>query len=167
MLCRGSTDRPSRDSWARGNPTREAGAGASDSGIRSGHGFTLIELLVVVAIVGILATVALSVFLNQREKGFDVAVVSDLRNAATTQESYLSGSPTGSYAPDVAQLTAEGFRPSSGINYFGSAFGMTVSTVDGQSFCLTARSASGKYFGYSSDLGPRSKTMPIDAATCL
>ena len=44
-------------------------------------GFTLIELLVVIIIIGILAAIAIPVFLNQRKKGYDAAMKSDVRNA--------------------------------------------------------------------------------------
>src|SRR3954449_6408743 len=49
-------------------------------------GFTLIELLVVIIIIGILAAIAIPVFLNQRKKGWDSQAKSDLRNAATAEE---------------------------------------------------------------------------------
>ena len=45
-------------------------------------GFTLIELLVVIVIIGILAAIAIPAFLNQREKAWQKAVESDLRNLA-------------------------------------------------------------------------------------
>src|SRR3954454_16668585 len=53
-------------------------------------GFTLIELLVVIIIIGILAAIAIPVFLNQRNKGYDAQAKSDARNVATLEETYLT-----------------------------------------------------------------------------
>lgn len=44
-------------------------------------GFTLIEILVVILVIGILAAIAVPVFLNQRTKANDSAIVSDLKQA--------------------------------------------------------------------------------------
>jgi type IV pilus assembly protein PilA len=49
-------------------------------------GFTLIELLVVVIIIGILAAIAIPVFLNQRKSAWKSSVVSDVKNASLVVE---------------------------------------------------------------------------------
>ena len=53
-------------------------------------GFTLIELLIVVAIIGILAAIAIPQFSSYREKAYNSAAQSDLRNLKTGMESYYA-----------------------------------------------------------------------------
>ena len=67
-------------------------------------GFTLIELLVVVIIIGILAAVAIPTFLNQRKKGWESAVKSDLRNYAIVMETHLT--EAGAYNATTPALPA-------------------------------------------------------------
>ena len=77
-------------------------------------GFTLIELLVVVVIIGILAAIAIPVFLNQRQKAADSAAKSDLKNAATAQEAYAVDNG-GAYTDTLAGLESAGFRKSADV----------------------------------------------------
>ena len=53
-------------------------------------GFTLIELLIVVAIIGILAAIAIPQFASYRQKAYNSAAQSDLKNWKTAMEAYMA-----------------------------------------------------------------------------
>ena len=71
---------------------------------RDEAGFTLIELLVVVIIIGILAAIAIPVFLNQRNAARSAAVESDVRNLAIQVETYYTQNQA--YPTTQAELDA-------------------------------------------------------------
>jgi type IV pilus assembly protein PilA len=115
------------------------------------EGFTLIELLVVIIIIGILAAIAIPVFLNQRQKGYDAGIKADLRNAATAEETYLTD--YGSYTTSLSSLSSEGFKSSSSTDYDSTANAITIVAFVNHGYCLTGKSASGKTWFYDSANG--------------
>ena len=109
------------------------------------EGFTLIELLVVVIIIGILAAIAIPVFLSQRKKGYDAQAKSDVRNAATAEEAYLTD--TNTYTTTKANLTDSGFKPTSSVQLWGAINA-------GLGYCLVSHNSnSSNYFAWDSSGG--------------
>ena len=53
-------------------------------------GFTLVELLVVVIIIGILSSVAVPIYLNQRKAAWNSTIQSDVKNASLVVETAMT-----------------------------------------------------------------------------
>jgi type IV pilus assembly protein PilA len=110
-------------------------------------GFTLIELLVVIIIIGILAAIAIPVFLNQRKKGYDAQSKSDLRNGATLEETYLTdynvyGSATNITFGKSSNTTAIVATPTGSTSYV-----LSTLSDSGSAWCYDSSKGTGVYKG--------------------
>jgi type IV pilus assembly protein PilA len=113
-------------------------------------GFTLIELLVVIIIIGILAAIAIPVFLNQRQKGWDAQAKNDARNLASHQEAYIVDSDT--YLAFDSRVGLPGVEEFAG--YRDSDQVVTMAAANGGfGYCIISKSRSGDYFVFDSQNG--------------
>ena len=110
------------------------------------QGFTLIELLVVIIIIGVLAAVAIPVFLNQRKKANDAMLKNDLRALALAEETWITENPGFYGTTDATALKAAGFARSSNVRIYSS-----VNTSTG-GYCLLARTANAQDSGGGSPM---------------
>jgi type II secretory pathway pseudopilin PulG len=95
----------------------------------------------VIIIIGILAAIAIPVFLNQRSKSDDAAAKSDLRNLANFEEIYLTD--YGSYSSVAGVVAAEPhMQPSTSVT-------LSVVRYNGlNGYCLSAKAASSTHTWY-------------------
>ena len=97
-------------------------------------GFTLIELLVVMIIIGILAAIAIPVFLNQRKKAVDASIKSDLRTVANEMETYYTDNQA---YPTAATGTAGSVNVgSTAVKVSANNIVSTAVNTAGSAYCL-------------------------------
>lgn len=127
------------------------------------NGFTLIEILLVIVIIGILASIAVPLFLGERAKAMHSEAKSNLESLRLLEEQYFADNGNygtdGTYTYKGTHDTADGgiedllpgFKPgdinalkfnytlvisNTGTNFIATATGKTGSPVEGTTFTI-------------------------------
>jgi type IV pilus assembly protein PilA len=114
---------------------------------RDERGFSLTEVLVVLIVIGVLAAIALPMFIGQRGKSQDASAQSNARNMVSALESCHTDASSYANCDSSQDVVASGITTGTGTNQ------VNLATLAANGYRITARSASGNTFTISKTSG--------------
>lgn len=113
---------------------------------RADRGLTLVELLITAVIIGVIAGIAVPIYLNQKESSGRSALIADLNGAVK----YVT---SGAVDTEILDGPIPAALP--GVGTFSSKYGMRITMWDQDTdkFCIAAQDQTGQKMWWASGTG--------------